>query len=545
MNRVPPQNRMEKFLIIIFCILLFLIAGGLLLLSHYFNVDEELKNREKEGIEESRKSELDSKETSLDDITSMLPEFCNLNEKIPDITITDEAGKKESIRSFEGKQTVITFWGSWCPDCQEELSHFNGFRDIMKNYGNINYILINRLDGNKETSEKAKQYLINNKINISTYYDYGLSAYKKLGLHSIPTTLFLDEKGIIRAWSTKPITKDSVFEGYLRCMTEGNGKVTGDFVTGCLMDSNGGVHAKYDPKGAGKQTSEVLSETQGIVMEYAVLCNDQQLFNRTLSYITENMWTNGLIAWKVKGDKPSGVNALLDDLRILNALISAHRQWGGYDKQINSFTESLAKYGKKGGQYVDFYDSHLKQYATRFTLCYGDLQTMRELSNQDDRFTKPYEYTKKLVLGGKISSKFPLYYSWYNYKTNSYSTDNLNSAEAMLTLLHLAKADLLPDDSLDWLEEQMKRGGVKARYNVKGEVVEGYNYDSTAVYALIALIAKEAGDQQLQGMALRRMEKMRIIDTSYPYFGAFGMEDGTGINSFDQVLAMLAYEYTK
>lgn len=545
MKRVPPQNRMEKFLIIIFCILLFLIIGGLLLLSHYFNVDEELKNKEKERIEESSKSEPDTKETSLDDITSMLPEFCNLNEKIPNITVTDESGKKVSIRNFEGKPTIITFWASWCPDCQEELSHFNSFRDIMKSYGNINYILINRSDGNKETSEKAEQYLTSSKINNGTYYDYGLTAYKELGLHSIPTTLFLDEQGIVRAWSIKPITKDSVFEGYLRFMTEGSGKVTGDFVTGCLMDSKGGVHAMYDPKGAGKQTSEVLSETQGIVMEYAVLRNDQQLFNRTLSYITENMWTNGLIAWKVKGDKPSGVNALLDDIRILNALISAQHQWGGYDKQINNFTESLAKYGKKGGQYVDFYDSHLKQYATRFTLCYGDLQTMKELSDRDDRFTKPYEITKKLVSEGKISSKFPLYYSWYNYKTNSYATDNLNTAEAMLTLLHLAEVDLLPEDSLEWLRAQMKRGGVKARYNVEGEVVAGYNYDSTAVYALIAMIAKEIGDQQLQGMALKRMENMRIIDTSYPYYGAFGMEDGTGINSFDQVLAMLAYEYTK
>ena len=75
--------------------------------------------------------------------------------------------------------------------------------------------------------------------------------------------------------------------------------------------------------------------------------------------------------------------------------------------------------------------------------------------------------------------------------------------------------------------------------------MEGYNYESTAVYALIAMIAKEKGDNQLQGMALKKMERMRIIDTSSPYYGAFGMEDGTGITTFDQVLAMLAYEYTK
>ena len=545
MKQIPQKNKKEKILIIAFCILVLFISGGLLLLSHYFKVNEELQNKEKEGVQESGKSEQDAEATSLDDITAILPEFCNLNEKIPDITFTSESKEKVSIRDFEGKPAIITFWASWCPDCNKELINLNGFKDILNKYGDINYILVNRLDGSKETKENAKQYLNNNKIQIGTYYDYNLSAYKALGLHNIPTTLFLDAKGIIRAWSTKPITKQSVFEGYLRCMVEGSGKVTGDFVINSLMDKNGGVHASYNPKESGAQSSDVLSESQGIVMEYAVLINDQQLFNKILSYITEIMWGDGLPAWKVKGNKPSDVNALLDDLRIMSAIISAQEQWGGYENLIERYAESLFEYGLNDGKYVDFYDSRSKQYAGRFTLCYGDLQTMEKLADQDKRLEKPYESVKNLILDGKISSNFPLYYSWYNYKTKSYAEDDLNSAEAMMTFLHLARANLLPDDSMDWLRDKMKRGGVKARYSVDGKVVEGYNYESTAVYALIAMIAKEKGDNQLQGMALKKMERMRIIDTSSPYYGAFGMEDGTGITTFDQVLAMLAYEYTK
>jgi hypothetical protein len=90
----------------------------------------------------------------------------------------------------------------------------------------------------------------------------------------------------------------------------------------------------------------------------------------------------------------------------------------------------------------------------------------------------------------------------------------------------------------------MDAGGVKARYKTDGTVVEGYYYDSTAVYALIAMIGEIEGDKKLQGKAPKKMEKMRIMDTAYPYYGAFGLEDGSGITSFDQVMAMLAYEYT-
>ncbi len=87
----------------------------------------------------------------------------------------------------------------------------------------------------------------------------------------------------------------------------------------------------------------------------------------------------------------------------------------------------------------------------------------------------------------------------------------------------------------------MKQSGVKARYTIKGKVVEGYNYDSTAVYALIAMIGVEVGDSDLINQAIRKMEKMRIDDVNYSYNGAFGMEDGSGITSFDQVIPLLAY----
>ncbi|MDF2888261.1 MAG: glycosyl hydrolase [Lacrimispora sp.] len=503
-------------------------------MSYYFNEEEELQKKQKE----------DAEETSLDDITAILPEYCNINEKIPDISFTSESGKIVTMKEFEGKPAIVTFWASWCPDCQKELSHINEFRSTLKKYGDISYVLVNKADNKKETKETAKKYLSDQGISMDTYYDEGLSAYKGLGLHAIPTTLFLDEHGVIRAWSIKPIVRNSVFEGYLKALTEGSAKVTGDFVLNNLMDDRGGVHTTYDPGAASVINSDVLSETQGVMLEYALLRKDQQLFEKILSYITGVMHVNGLTGWKVNGDKPSEVNSLLDDLRILGALISANNLWSGYDQRITDYSQEIGNYGLHNRNYVDFYDSEYKKYADRFTLCYGDLQVMSQMSARDERFREPYESAKNLILCGKISKEFPLYYSWYDYSKNSYASDDLNTAEAMVTLLHLAEAGLLPDDAMDWLKTQMDAGGVKARYKTDGTVAENYNYDSTAVYALIAMIAEIRGDKQLQGKALKKMEKMRIMDTAYPYYGAFGMEDGSGITSFDQIMAMLAYEYT-
>lgn len=533
MKKTLPRSRVEKILIMILCILTVFTAGGLLFLSHYFNKEELLK---------SQRGSAD--ETSLDDITAIFPENCNINEKIPDIRFTNESGDIVTMKDFLGKPAIITFWASWCPDCRKELSHIREFLNTSKVYGDINYILINRTDNKKETKETAKKYLSEQGIAMDTYYDKDMTACQELGLHAIPTTLFLDEHGVIRSWSIKPIEKTSVFEGYLKDLTEGSGKVTGDFVRNHLMDDRGGVHTIYDPEADSAIKSDVLSETQGVMLEYALLRKDQQLFEKILSYINGVMRVNGITSWNVSNDKRSEVNSLLDDFRILGALLSANDLWGGYDQLITSYSDEIAKYGIHNRNYVDFYDSGYKKYADRFTLCYGDLPVMSRLAVLDERFTQPYESAKKLILGGKISEGFPLYYSWYDYNKNSYVSDDLNTAEAMVTLLHLAEAGLLGDDTMAWLKTQMDAGGVKARYKTDGTVVEGYNYDSTAVYALIAMIGEIEGDKKLQGKALKKMEKMRIMDTAYPYYGAFGLEDGSGITSFDQVMAMLAYEYT-
>ena len=39
----------------------------------------------------------------------------------PDFTLNDINGKPVSLSEFRGKQVVLAFWASWCPDCREEV----------------------------------------------------------------------------------------------------------------------------------------------------------------------------------------------------------------------------------------------------------------------------------------------------------------------------------------------------------------------------------------------------------------------------------------
>ena len=536
--------KIEKLLITLACVLGTTVIIGLILLVLYFGKDQtEQKNMQQE--ENNLESGEENKDTALDDITSILPDHCNLNQELPEFTLYREDGSPVSMEQFRGKITILTFWASWCPDCQQELPMVNDFIEIAKKYGDINYILVNKLDQKKETKESANAYLSEQQIAIDTYFDQDLTAYETLGLHNIPTTLFLDENGILRAWCPRQITKGSVFEAYLRNASEGSGNVTAQFVVKEMMDEQGGIHTVYSTTKDKTNSSEVLSETQGAMLEYAVLSENKELFDRILNYINTYMRSSGLTAWRVIDQKADGSNALIDDFRIYTALQSANAKWGGYNEVLIEYQQAIASRGISHNRYVDFYSSETKKYAKRFTLCYGDLKAMAALADAVPELDKPYKDAKNILSGGYISDEFPLYYSWYNDKTNAYEKDDLNAAEAMMTLLHLAEVGQLKETTIAWLKTQMSLEGVKARYTVRGEIVDGYRYDSTAVYAIIAMIAEEIGDDELQGQALRKMEKMRINDMDYIYNGAFGLEDGSAILSFDQVMATLAYEYTK
>ncbi len=523
----------QKILTICLCVLALVVVGSV---SYYVY----LSMRPQQEIEEEQPVE----QAGLADETTFLPDHCDLYTEMPDISFLDIEGKEIKVSDFRGQNLVITFWASWCPDCHEQMEIMQQCKEIVDNQDDTTYILIDKLDHEKETEEQALQYLKDHNITVPTYFDDGLKAYDMLGMHNVPTTFFIDSQGILKAWSGIQIKKPSVFESYLSDCLNGSDVMTQQFINTGITDEAGGIHSVYEPNSVqSTMESSVLSESQGAMLEYAYLKGNKELFDQTWKYIEDNMWTDGMISWQTTAGQPDRVNALIDDLRVYHALEEAEVLWGGYGQILANYRENIKKYGIQDDCYYDFYDFKNKEKAKRFTLCYGDLKTMKQLAEEDSDLQAAYDHTSEIITKGFISNDFPLYYSWYNYAKERYEMTDLNTSEAMVTALHLAEVGNLSHITVEWIRQQLNGNGIKARYNVAGEVVSGYNYESTAVYALVAMIGREIGDDEITGKALKKMEKMRINDTALSYNGAFGNEDGSGITSFDQIMPMLAYTY--
>lgn len=526
-------KRIQKILIGIFIFLAVLVCICLAIVF--------LGSRKTAVVSDQDTKEL-SQEQGLSDATAFLPDAVVLYDPMPEISFIDADGKTLTLSDFTGKPLIITFWASWCPDCHEQMMIINECAALAEEHG-FTYILMDKLDYDKESKQQAFDYLEENQIIPATYFDDQIQIYQQLGMHNVPTTYFIDAQGILKAVCGKQITELSVFEAYLNNTLLGSEAVTEAFVTD-QMGTDGGIHTEYHPSSK-EQTSQsdVLSESQGLVLEYAAFKGDHALFDTTLGYVEQNMRQNGLTAWRISGGKQDDVNALIDDFRIYRALSQADVLWGDYSSQLTDYRTQLKAYALHDGHYIDFYDFKNKQPAERFTLCYADFRAMELLAEQDVSFQTAYENALQLVENGRISDDFPLYYSWYNYKTSAYEETDLNMSEAMVTMLYLSEAGRLPQDTIKWLKDTLADGGIMARYDVKGNVVTGYRYESTATYALLAMIGENVKDPELTGKALNKMEKMRINDTKYVYNGAFGNPDGSGISSFNQLVPMVAYAY--
>jgi peroxiredoxin/endo-1,4-beta-D-glucanase Y len=499
-------------------------------------------NKEEQNKEYTSAQTTKAAETDLIKEQDFLPDKYSLHQSLPDLTFVKENGDKLTLASMRGKIVVLSYWTSWCPNCKKELEQASQLKAVLAEYSDVEFWLVDRLKTPNETKEKALSYLKENKIPFNTVFDEDLKVYNQLGLKTVPTTLIIDKQGILSAWYVGDKFSPDVLKSMLDYTKNGSSYGVRSFITQKLTNEDGGVRTNYlQEKGTTLKNTDVLSESQGLMMEYAVNIKDKELFNKSFKYIIKKMKKDPLTAWVVTEKGASRVNSALDDLRIYRALQNADTLWGGYSESLDNYEKALSHYNTQNQNLVNEYDFKHSKKSEQLKLCFADFETLQLLEKKSPQWNKVYQNSISTVEKGYISDKFPLYYSSYNYSKKLYMHDDINMAEGMVTLIHLASIGRLKPETVAWLRTAVEGEGVFARYKTDGSITSGYRYESTAIYGLVSMLARAIGDETLANKALARMETMRIFDSANKLNGAFGNKDGTGIYAFDQCIALLAY----
>ncbi|TVP85857.1 MAG: TlpA family protein disulfide reductase [Alkalicoccus sp.] len=108
-----------------------------------------------------------------------------------------EEKRKYSSEEFQGKPLIITFWVSWCPDCNRDLEAKKVFYEAMDS-DRLNMVMIHVPGRESEKGAGLKHYHENN-FPFLSLQDNGQKTYDAYQCMTLPTTVVIDKNGGVEA----------------------------------------------------------------------------------------------------------------------------------------------------------------------------------------------------------------------------------------------------------------------------------------------------------------------------------------------------------
>lgn len=110
----------------------------------------------------------------------------------PEVELKTLDGKDFKLSELKGSVVVMDYWATWCPPCRKGLPHINEMaKDPELASKGVKVFAIN----SKETKEKAKQYVEENKLTFSVPLDPDGKFGKAYKVRGIPTTVIVGRDG--------------------------------------------------------------------------------------------------------------------------------------------------------------------------------------------------------------------------------------------------------------------------------------------------------------------------------------------------------------
>jgi len=123
----------------------------------------------------------------------------------PDFELHALDGSTVKLSDFQGKPVLLTFGATWCPDCRVETPL------LVELHQNHPEIVILSVDG-KEGADVVQGYVDESGITYPVLLDRDGSVNQLYQVFAIPTVLFIDADGIIRAKIIEKVTPEVLEE---------------------------------------------------------------------------------------------------------------------------------------------------------------------------------------------------------------------------------------------------------------------------------------------------------------------------------------------
>lgn len=124
-------------------------------------------------------------------------------ESAPNFALALLDGKSFQFSEHKGKPVLINFFASWCLPCREEMPVLE---KIVREYQPKGVVFLGiAVD---DTEEKMKDFIKRYDVTFPVGLDKTAEIQKSFGLYGIPTTYFIDKKGVINYFHSGVVTEE-------------------------------------------------------------------------------------------------------------------------------------------------------------------------------------------------------------------------------------------------------------------------------------------------------------------------------------------------
>lgn len=122
---------------------------------------------------------------------------------MPQFTLKSLNGSSLTVAPSD-KVTIINFWATWCPPCRGEMPELNAF--YLKYSDKVAFYTVNL----GESNQTVKGFMEKNQYSMSVLLDENNDVGDQFRIQYIPTTLVVDQNGVIQFRTSGPVSKSQL-----------------------------------------------------------------------------------------------------------------------------------------------------------------------------------------------------------------------------------------------------------------------------------------------------------------------------------------------
>lgn len=129
-----------------------------------------------------------------------------IGKSAPDFELTKLDGTNVKLSDLKGKKVILNFWATWCGPCQQEMPDMEAFYKEHKE--NVEILAVNYTPSEKGgEEEKVSNFIKEKGITFPVLLDKNIDVTTAYKVITIPTSYFIDTKGVIQDKFIGPMTQ--------------------------------------------------------------------------------------------------------------------------------------------------------------------------------------------------------------------------------------------------------------------------------------------------------------------------------------------------